>query len=287
MKILIIDGTNWAHRSYHAMARMQFAGRNVAAIWGFLNILAGNISKHNPDKIFVCWDHSVNPHRVKLLPGYKKREPKLGFDRDDFQSQLKYLRIMLKALGIPQLYAKYSEADDFIYCLVKKYKGKRKNKIIICSGDKDFRQLVSDRVLIQDENKGLISPLNFKKLFGIAPWQYSDYLSLMGDNSDKIPGVPGFGEVTTMKFLEDFGCVRSYLAQPERKHKKHDAIVKTYSINNRLINLEHFDTCYGPFPLIYYKGLKKPKDYLDKYLKLCKKFGIKKFITQKFLAQIP
>lgn len=286
MKVLIIDGTNWAHRSYHAMARMQYKGKNVAAIWGFLNILDGNVRRHKPDKIFICWDHSVNPHRVKLLPGYKKREPKLGFDREDFQRQLRYIRMMVKYLGIPQLYAKYSEADDFIFCLVKKHRVKRKNKIVVGSGDKDFRQLVSDRILIEDENKGLISPINFKKLFGIEPYQYSDYLCLIGDNSDKIPGVPGFGEVTTMKFLKDYGTVKGYLQDTNNRHPKHEQIVSTYSINNRLINLEHFDMVYGPFPLKYYKDLKKPIPKPNKYLKLCQKFGINKFATHKFLSQI-
>lgn len=287
MKILIIDGNNWAHRSYHAMERMEYKGVKTGGIWGFFNILAGNIGKHKPDKIFVCWDDGRNPNRMKLLPGYKKREPKLGFDREDFQKQMKAIKRMVKLLGIAQLWDKNSEADDFIYALVKKYSAKRKNKIIVASGDKDFRQLVTDRVLISDEKWGLISPLNFKRLFNIDPCQYSDYLSLMGDNSDKIPGVKGYGEKTTLKFLEQYGSMKGYLQSNPEQSLKHSALCITYSINNRLINLKHFDMVFGPIPITYYKGLKKPKLKKKKYLELCSKYGIRKFATAQFFQRLP
>lgn len=284
-KIFISDGNNWAHRSFHAMKNLSYAGKPSGGIFGFLNILGGNVSKFKPKKIFVCWDDGRNKHRMKLLPNYKNRVQKLDMDYENFHSQKEVIQKLMYYLGIPQLVYPNREADDFIYSLVKKHSKDPNNRIVIGSGDKDFRQLVTNRIIIHDENKGLITPLNFRKLFNLLPYQYADYLSLCGDDSDKIPGVPGFGEKTTLDFLHTYGSVKGYLNQPI-KIKKDELLRSTYSINNRLINLEHFDMVYGPFKLRYFKDNKKPKPNIEKYKKLCAKYGIKKFTTKEYLAKI-
>lgn len=290
-KIFIADGNNWLHRSFHAMGGMSYKGSGTGAIFGFLNVLGGNVNKFKPKKIYIPWDDGRNKHRLELLPNYKNREQKLGMDYEDLHRQKRAIQRILTSLGIPQLMYPGREADDFIFSLVKKELGKgNKRTIIIGSGDKDFRQLVQQRVWVADENKGLITPLNFKKLFTISPDQYSNYLSLIGDDSDKIPGVPGFGEKTALKFLATHYDARQYLKHckesPKDKHSKHEQLIEIWRRNRLLIDLPDFDMEFGPFKLRFLKDNKKPKKNPEKFLALMDKYGIKKFATQKFIDSI-
>lgn len=275
-KILIVDGNNWAHRAYHSMNRMSYNGKGTGAIFGFLNILGSNLSKFKPDKVFVCWDDGRNKHRLKLLSTYKKREPKISFDDEDFHRQKDIIMGMCTSLGIPQLWYPKREADDFIYSLVKKYSPK--HKIVIASGDKDFRQLVTKRVLINDENKGLITPLNFKKLFGINPEQYSTYLALCGDSSDKIPGIIGCGDKTALKIIYN---------NTLENFRQEMVFGIIYDRNIKLIDLKLFDDTYGPFKLRFLNKERKPIQNIKRFKKLCELSGINKFATQQYIDKIP
>lgn len=283
-KILVIDGNNIAHRALHAMGGMQFGGRPTGVIFGFLNVLGSNISQFKPKKVYICWDGSSNKQRLNLLLGYRRRDPKIGVDREALERQMNTLRIMMKSLGIPQLHAPYHEADDFIYGLTRKHEGEN---LIITSGDKDFRQLVTKKVWVFDERKGLITPLNFKRLFNLEPEQYADYLCLDGDESDKIPGCPGVGPVTALKILHEYGSVENYLATAPNGNDKYDGIDRVFPINRTLINLSAFEEAFGKIELQYYKGLEKPKKRIEKYIALCKKYGINKWRTPEFINKIP
>ncbi len=283
-KIFIADGNNWLHRSFHAMGSMSYKGKGTGAIFGFLNLLQGNINKFKPKKVYVPWDDGRNKHRLELLPNYKNREQKLGMDYDDLHRQKKVIQKILTSMGIAQLMHPGKEADDFIYSLVKK-KSKKGVTIVIGSGDKDFRQLVNNNVWINDENKGLITPINFTKLFTINPDQYSNYLSLIGDDSDKIPGVPGFGEKTALKFLAEHYSMAAYL-KSKIKHSKHDLLVETMARNRLLIDLKDFDIEYGPFKLHWLNDNPKPEKNEGRFYKLLSKQGINKFATDKFFNSI-
>lgn len=288
-RILILDGSNLAYRAYHSMKNMRFKGQQTGMQWGFLNILAGMLNRYkNIKSIHVCWDSKgSNPTRVGLLPEYRVRDKtRLDFDAEGFEFQKKYTMKLLHSLGIPQLIAPQCEADDFIYELVRRGVTKTKRIITIASGDKDFRQLVDDRVNIHDEKHGYITTLNFVKLFGVEPYQYADFLCLLGDSSDKIPGVKGIGEVTAKKILNEYPTVPIFLNK-QPMHKMADAIRKTYPLNRQLINLPYFSQTYGRQKLIYYKDQRKPKFDIDKYFKICAKFGINKFKERKFIDKIP
>lgn len=287
---MILDGSNLAYRAYHSMKRMSYQGKGTAIQWGFLNILSGMLNRYNAKSIHVCWDsNGSNPLRVGLLPSYRQREEnkkRVDFDIEDFMYQRNSLIKLLYSLGIPQLIKDQVEADDFIYELVRRSMLKTKSRIIIGSGDKDFRQLVNDRVGIHDEKKGYITTLNFKKLFGVEPHQYADYLCLLGDSSDKIPGVRGIGEVTAVKILQKYPNVPAFMdANP--MDKMTDKIRAVYQINKQLINLPYFSQIHGPQKLYYYKDQRRPKFNIDKYFELCSIFGINKFKESRFLEKIP
>lgn len=289
-RILILDGSNLAYRAYHSMKRMSYKGKGTGIQWGFLNILAGMLNRYNAKSIHVCWDSKgSNPLRVGLLPSYRQRDEnkkRIDFNIEDFAYQREGAIKLLHSLGIPQLIEDHIEADDFIYELVRRATLKTNSRIIIGSGDKDFRQLVSDRVGIHDDKKGYITTLNFKKLFGIEPHQYADYLCLLGDSSDKIPGVRGIGEATALKMLQKYPNVPAFLnANP--MDKMSDKIRAVYQINKQLINLPYFSQIHGPQKLHYYKGQRKPNFNIDEYYKLCSIFGINKFKENKFIDLIP
>lgn len=285
--IIIIDGNHCCHRAYHAMARMSYKGRGTGVVFGFLQIMFGATERFSPDKVIACFDGGRHKERLNILPTYKQRENRVDLDYEDFDRQRKGVMKMLYRLGIPQLRANGQEADDFIYTLVNKYEAKGW-KVIIVSGDKDFRQLVSRRVWIYDNNKGVITPLNFVKNFEIRPEQYADFLCLDGDTSDKIPGVPGIGPKTAIKFLTQHGSIQNYIGDGKNSRDNKYAIIRdTYHRNRVLINLRVFDQLFGPQELTYYKDKSKPKPNVDKYLTLCSKFGIKKFTEQKYLDTLP
>lgn len=292
-KILILDGDNLSHRAYHAMGNLKWKGKSVAAIWGFLNILGGVCGKYKPKKIYVCWDGYRHKERLKLHPDYKKREPKFNFDSDDFKRQKHEIRILINALGIPQIHREGREADDYIYAIQKRIiKNTEKTKVIMCSGDKDFRPHVTKRVWLYDERKGLITPLNFQKLFdGLKPSQYVDYLALMGDKSDNIPGVPGYGEKTALKFLNEYGSINNFLTT-EITHPHFEKVYAATGLSRALIDLKWFNENKIKDAKIteddYWRGDIKPKRKIKKYKeRALEKFGIKKFITDQFINQIP
>lgn len=286
-KILVVDGSNISYRAYHAMARMSYKGQGTAIQWGFLNILGAHLGSFKPDQVVVCWDQGNNPKRVEVLPTYRMRDKdRVDFDAEDFHRQKEALQELLYHLGIPQLTAPQCEADDFIYEVTRRVVQKTKMNVIIVSGDKDFRQLVSNRVFIQDDKIGLITPINFKKNFGIEPQQYADYLCLLGDSSDKIPGVKGIGDKTAIKILNEMHTVPIYLKEVPTS-KWCEPIKEIYYRNRQLINLQYFGELHGPHPLVYYKDEKKPKKNITEYKRLCAKFGINKFQETRFINSVP
>ena len=280
-RVIIIDGQNWAHRAFHAHGNLQFNGRKMGMVFGFVNMLQTLFTKYpTPSKVYVCFDHARSKHRLKLLPTYKQREPKLGFDREAFDDQMKGLRSILLALGIPILYNKHTEADDFIAELTYKYQDKY--KVVIASGDKDFRQLVTNNVTISDDKYGRITPKNFEKHFSIQPSQYLDYLVLVGDNSDKIPGVTGIGEKTAIKILNQYGNIENWIESTPDTIKTRQA-AHILELNRTLIGLAEYRRKFGPTELVFYKDRPKPKFNEEKYIKLCKVWGLVKFRRDEFI----
>jgi DNA polymerase-1 len=277
-KDLIIDGNNWSHRAYHTVGSMKFGNKTMGTVFGFMNMLGGAIMKYKPEKVYVCWDGGRNPERLKIHPEYKLRTPKIDFDKDEFEKQIAAIRRLLFYLGIPQLHRKEREADDYIYALAKRKEKKTDHKIVICSGDKDFRQMVNKRIFIADENKGLITPVNFHSLFGIQPEQFVFYLSMVGDTSDNIPGVPGIGEKTALKIIDEYETLTNYNLNG-LKHPKYEKIHYHIGFSTSLIDLGWFNRTHIKEKITeadYYKGKVKPSLNIERYKELALKWGLRK-----------
>ena len=206
-RLLIIDGHAYAYRAFHAIRDLRSpAGRATNAIYGFAKMLEKMRLATGAGHLIVVWDGGLSAQRLAMLPGYKAQRPEMP---DDLRLQLDEIGEYLATAGIATFCSEGVEADDYIACLARRAAADGWN-VVIASSDKDFMQLVSDRV-------GLLNP-NDKtgKIWGreevcakagVEPGQVAGWLALMGDAVDNIPGVPGVGTKTAAVLLQQFGSV--------------------------------------------------------------------------------
>ena len=284
--ILIIDGNNYAHRAFHKFTNLNNRHDQVTSvIYGMPLILANVIKKFKPSKIYVAFDGGKDKHRLDILPTYKQKKPKLGFDYENFIWQLEEVRGILNTLGIRILHCKKREADDLIYQMAKRLSSKNK-RAIICSSDKDFHQLVSDNIHIWNHSKEvLVTPKNCKGRFSYQPDQCVDYLCLDGDASDKIPGYRGMGEKRIAKFFAEFYSIQEYLDSDKTlDHLDKKILQFTYDRNRQLIDLDLFHTrFYNGSRMPYWKKDIKPHFNVGKLQMFCDRHNIKTFLNADFL----
>ena len=240
-RLLILDGNHIAYRAYYKFKNLKtMDGKNTAIVFGIPRIIESLIRKMmSPDKVILVFDGGRSDHRKDILPSYKAREQKLGFDRDDFLEQREQAMYAMGNLGLSIVYKRGFEADDLIALIIKKHPNYHK---IIVSGDKDFNQLISPDTDVFNVGKNITYNLvNFKKSLGFEPHQTVDYLSLTGDSSDNIPGYPGIGEKRAIDFLSKFGSIRNFLRSTE-KFGKTDKILlsEIASRNKKLIDLKYY-----------------------------------------------
>ncbi len=207
--MLVIDGNHMMHRNFHRLKGLRNGG-----VFGMLRSIRALISDLDTRAV-VVWDGPRNPDRMKLFPGYKghrekKRDP---VERLHLMEQLHKTSDLLTILAVPQV--KLGEADDTIYKVVRQWVLPSSERFIVVSGDKDFLQLVSDRVWVYNPGKEImVKPSNFDKTVGVRREQFVEYLALIGDKSDDIPGVPGIGEVRASQLLKSFMAVGDALDDP-------------------------------------------------------------------------
>lgn len=280
--ILILDGNNLAHRVYHSMARLNNHGKPVGVIYGLPNLVGSLVKKFQPKRIYLVWDGKKSPHRLALLPTYKQRKPHPNFDPEDFYAQKDTVMHLFRNLGVKQIHSPHLEADDQIYMLTDKYQGR---KIVIASNDKDFHQLISDTTFVYNAKDALLTPKNLKINFGYHPDQCVDYLCLVGDDSDKIPGYPGIGPVRATDFLLEHSSIYNFL----KSNKLHKLIDKnkleaTYAINRQLIDLNFYNTKFLKGRKIkFWNGYKHPEKNKKALFFICDQYFIKAFKKKSFL----
>ena len=239
--IVLVDGNNLLYRCYFKFGGMvNKQGLPSSMVFGYPYVLKSLINKFNPKKVINVFDGGKSPERVKLLPDYKKREPKLGFDIDDFRVQKQVIMGLLPALNTSVIWQRHHEADDLIYMLARKYQ--RKYKIIIISSDKDFNQLVNENVICHNPHKGIeITPKNMGHRFGYEPHECVDWLILEGDKSDNIPGYKGMGEKRIRDFLNMHSSIAIYLKSNMQYKKLDNALLADiYKRNRCLIDLAYY-----------------------------------------------
>lgn len=280
------------YRAYYSHGKMSYKGKNIAAVFGMISILSSVIKKLEPNQIYICWDAGKNKRRLELVPEYKAGRGKLGFDYENFNWQKESLLKLLDSLGLNQIIKEKFEADDWIYYLVRKFKKDKNNKIYIVSKDKDFDQLISKRVYVwDDQSNTLLHEKNLEKIKGYKPEHVVDYLCLIGDKSDNIPGYGGIGPVKASGILKDHGSIKEYLKfiflERDGMHGKviGTELKKLYERNQEMICLKTFyvKNLKGKIKLQFYNeamGLRLNK---KKFIKLSKPFGFKKFVEPNFL----
>ena len=219
----IVDGTAIAYRSYFAFIKnplINSRGLNTGAIYGFTTVLMKLLRETKPDFLACVFDSKEPTFRHKKFKEYKATREKMP---DDMIEQLPYIERIVKGFNVPYLIYPTVEADDIIATLVDKNSEKDLN-IFIVSGDKDLMQLVSERIKLFTPKKGgdseIIDTDAVIKKFGVPPRKMIDLLSLMGDSSDNIPGVPGIGEKTALKLIQQFGTLDDILSNPDKIESK-------------------------------------------------------------------
>jgi DNA polymerase I len=212
-RLLIIDGHAYAYRAFHAIRGLRSpSGEPTNAIYGFVKMLAKMHAGIKPSHLIVVWDGGLSAERTAMLPEYKAQRPEMP---DDLRPQLDGLVCYLKAAGVASYCGEGVEADDYIACLARCAAGAGMN-VVIASSDKDFMQLVSARVGLLnpgDKSEAVWTDEQVRAKAGVEPSQIVDWLALMGDGVDNIPGVPGVGPKTAADLLKQFGSIEKLFAQ--------------------------------------------------------------------------
>ncbi len=211
--LLLVDGSSYLYRAFHALPPLtNKEGVPTGAVYGVVRMLRKLIEEEQPKKVAVIFDAKGKTFRHTIFKDYKANRPPMP---DDLQVQIEPLHQLIEALGIPLLSVPDVEADDVIGTLAKI--GVKENyRVLISTGDKDMAQLVNERVtLINTMNEVRMDVDGVVEKFGVTAEQIIDYLALMGDKVDNIPGVPGVGPKTAVKWLQQYGTMQSVVDNAE------------------------------------------------------------------------
>ncbi|HEY0207460.1 DNA polymerase I [Acerihabitans sp.] len=203
--LILVDGSSYLYRAYHAFPPLtNSAGEPTGAMYGVLNMLKSLLTQYKPSHVAVVFDAKGKTFRDELFEHYKAHRPSMP---DDLRSQIEPLHSMVKAMGLPLLAVTGVEADDVIGTLALEA-ARSGREVLISTGDKDMAQLVSPTItLINTMSNTILGPEEVREKFGVPPELIIDYLALMGDSSDNIPGVPGVGEKTAQALLQGLGSL--------------------------------------------------------------------------------
>ena len=208
--LVLVDGSSYLYRAFHALPPLtNSTGEPTGAVLGVLNMLAKLLKEHDPPHIAVVFDAPGRTFRDDLFAEYKaQREPM----PDELRAQVEPLIGAVEALGLPLLRVPGVEADDVIGTLARRA-AEQGLDVLISTGDKDMAQLVDERVtLVNTMTDSTLDRAGVKAKFDVYPEQIVDYLALVGDSSDNIPGVPKVGPKTAAKWLGQYATLDNLLA---------------------------------------------------------------------------
>ncbi|KXC01899.1 DNA-directed DNA polymerase [Proteus mirabilis] len=211
---ILVDGSSYLYRAYHAFPPLTNSkGEPTGAMYGVLNMLRSLIIQYKPSHVAVVFDAKGKTFRDELYEEYKSNRPPMP---DDLREQIEPLHEMVQAMGLPLLSITGVEADDVIGTLALKAASDGRN-VLISTGDKDMAQLVTPNItLINTMTNVILGPDEVKEKYGVPPELIIDFLALMGDSSDNIPGVPGVGEKTALGLLQGLGSLEDIYQQLDK-----------------------------------------------------------------------
>ncbi len=225
-KLLLIDGNSIINRAYFALPPLNDKeGRNVNAVYGFVNILFKVVQDFAPDKLVVAFDKRGHNFRKDIYPEYKANRKGMP---DDLANQMPVLHQLLQVMQVTVAEKEGVEADDIIGTITQNFDGES----FIVSGDRDMFQLVSDKITVLFTKRGVtdvekVTPEVLKTSYNLTPSQVVEYKALRGDTSDNIPGVKGIGEKTAMSLLDKYGNIDNlYENVDKEKGALHDKLVE-------------------------------------------------------------
>ncbi|HEX4153350.1 MAG TPA: DNA polymerase I [Steroidobacteraceae bacterium] len=209
-KLLLVDGSSYLYRAFHALPPLTSSkGEPTGAVLGVLNMLNKLVKEESPDRVAVVFDAPGRTFRDDLFEQYKAHRTPMP---DDLRSQLQPLLDAVTALGLPLLRVAGVEADDVIGTLALQGAAAGFD-VLISTGDKDMAQLVSDRIsLVNTMSNTRLDREGVKAKFDVFPEQIIDYLALVGDSSDNIPGITGVGPKTAAKWLGQYRTLDELIA---------------------------------------------------------------------------
>ncbi len=207
---ILVDGSYYLFRTYHALPKTMQNSQGLVtnAIRGTLNALLKLMRRYHPTHMAVCFDTKSPTFRHAMSEEYKANRPKMDVE---LAEQIPYIHSLVVALGIPLLRIEGAEADDIIGTLAHRAVAEG-HHVVISTGDKDMMQLINDCVILEDSFTGKVTDsAGVVEKFGINPNQMIDFLTLMGDSSDGIKGVPGIGKKTAKDLLNEYGNIDNML----------------------------------------------------------------------------
>jgi DNA polymerase-1 len=207
--LYLVDGSSYIYRAYYAIRHLSSpSGHPTNALYGFIQMLLKLLKDHDPHHVAVVFDVGRVTFRTGLYPEYKANRAAMP---DDLRAQVGPIRDVVRAFNIPALELAGYEADDIIGALAARHSAAG-GRVVVVTGDKDLMQIVNDRVTLLDTMKGKSSGIaEVIERFGVGPELVPDILGLAGDSSDNIPGVPGIGEKTAIKLIQEFGSLDQLL----------------------------------------------------------------------------
>ncbi|WP_425461242.1 DNA polymerase I [Kitasatospora atroaurantiaca] len=216
---MLLDGHSMAYRAWFALPVENFnttTGQTTNAIYGFASMLANTVRDEQPTHLAVAFDLSRKTFRSEEFPDYKANRAKTP---DEFKSQVGLIGELLDAMRIPRMTVEGFEADDIIATLATAAAADG-FEVLIVTGDRDALQLVSDHVTVLYPTKGVseltrYTPEKVSEKYGVTPNQYPDLAALRGDPSDNLPGIPGVGEKTAAKWVNQFGSFDELVARAD------------------------------------------------------------------------
>ncbi|MBP9045700.1 MAG: DNA polymerase I [Moraxellaceae bacterium] len=211
--LILVDGSSYLYRAFHALPPLLTrSGQPTGAIKGVINMLQKLVKTYGPTHIAVVFDAPGGTFRDAIYPEYKANRPPMP---DDLRLQIEPLHALVRALGLPLLCVPDVEADDVIGTLAQRAAAAGMD-VLISTGDKDIAQLVNERItLINTMNDTILDRDAVIAKFGVPPERIVDYLALVGDSVDNIPGVYGVGPKTAAKWLQEYGTLDALMAQAD------------------------------------------------------------------------
>jgi DNA polymerase-1 len=241
-RFLIVDGHAYAYRAFYAIRHLNSpSGKATNAIYGFIKMLAKMQAQLQPTHLMIVWDGGLAEERMTLLPEYKAQRAEMP---SGLEQQLDEIISYLRAASITSYCETGVEADDFIATVSKKAASAGAS-VVIASADKDFMQLVSSQVSLlnpNDKSESLWTDAQVREKSGVEPTQIVDWLSLIGDAVDNIPGVVGVGPKTASDLLRQFGSLEEIYkrlneVKSDRLRSNLEAARELVQRNQKLITL--------------------------------------------------